>query len=121
MNALALYRFVVKSRIGGALIDLCDALMGIVYHLTANDDICHDMHKYCNKGAGSFCIYQKAVGLGDIIPKHPRCISTACKDRIFNILVSYFEVPFLEKVQGGNISNLNENFHGIMYKQNKTG
>ena len=93
----SLYRFVVKSRIGGALIDLRDALMGIIYHLAANDDICHDMHKYCNMGAGSFCMYQKAVALGDIIPKHPRCISTACKDRIFNILVSCFEVPFLEK------------------------
>ena len=112
----SLYGFVVKSRIGGDLIDLRDALMGIVYHLAANDDNCHDMHKYCNKGAESFCMYQKAVALGDIIPKHPRCISTACKDRILDILGPYFAVPFLEKVQGGNTSNLNENLHGMIWE-----
>ena len=89
--------------------------MGIVYHLAANDDNCHDMHKYCEKGADSFCMYQKAVTLGDIIPKHPRCISLACKDRILDILGPYFAVPFLEKVQGGNTSNLNENLHGMIW------
>ena len=50
----SLYGFVVKSRIGGDLIELREALLGIIYHLAANDDNCHDMHKYCEKGADSF-------------------------------------------------------------------
>ena len=66
----SLYGFVVKSRICGDLIELREALLGSVYHLAAADN-CHDMHKYCEKGADSFCMYQKAVVAGDTIPKHP--------------------------------------------------
>ena len=90
----SLYGFVVKSRIG---CDLREASLRIVYHLAGNDDNGHDMHKYCEKGADSFCIYQKAVALGDIIPKHPRCISLACKDRILDILGTFFAVPFWKR------------------------
>ena len=111
----SLYGFVVKSRIGGDLIELRGALFGIVYHLAANDDNCNDMHKYCEKGADSFCMYQKAVVSGDTIPKHPRCISIACRDRVLDILAPYFALSFLEKVQGGNTSNLNENLHGMIW------
>ena len=73
------------------------------------------MHKYCEKGVDSFCNYQKALALGDIIPKHPRCIIVACRDRVLDILAPYFTVSFLEKVQGGNTSNLNENLHGMIW------
>ena len=59
-------------------------MFGIVYHLAANDDNCNDMHKYCEKGADSFCMYQKAVVVGDTIAKHPRCISLACRDRVLD-------------------------------------
>ena len=31
------------------------------------------------------------------------------------ILAPYFAVSFLEKVQGGNTSNLNENLHGMIW------
>ena len=111
----SLYGFVVKSRIGGNLNELREALFGIVYHLAANDDNCHDMHKYCEKGADSFCNYQKALALRNTIPKHPRCITSACRDRVLDILAPYFTVSFLEKVQGGNTSNLNENLHGMIW------
>ena len=64
--------FVVKSKICGNLNALREALLGIVYHLAADDDNCTVMHKFCQKGANSFCNYQKAIALGDIIPEHPR-------------------------------------------------
>ena len=111
----SLYGFVVKCRIGGDLIEIRQALLGIIYHLAANEDNCNDMHKYCEKGSDSFCKYQKAVALGDIIPKHPRCIGLDCRDRVLEILAPYFSVSFLEKVQGGNTSNLNENLHGMIW------
>ena len=90
-------------------------MLGIIYHLSTNDANCVDMHKYCEKGSNSFCNYQKAVAMGDIIPKHPRCISLACRDRVLDILAPYFSVSFFEKVQGGNTSNLNENLHGMIW------
>ena len=111
----SLYGFVVKSRIGGDLIELRQALLGIIYHLAANDNNCNDMHKYCEEGVDSFCNYQKAIALGDTIPKHPRSISLDCRDRVLEILAPYFSVAFLEKVQGGNTSNLNENLHGMIW------
>ena len=73
------------------------------------------MHKYCEKGADSFYMYQKAVVSGATIPKHPRCISIAYRDRVWDILAPYFALSFLEKVQGGNTSNLNENLHGMIW------
>ena len=82
----SLYGLVVKSRIGGDLIELRGALFGVVYHLAANDDNCNDTHKYCEKGADSFCMYQKAVVSGDTIPKHPRCIRITGRDSVLNIL-----------------------------------
>ena len=93
----SLYGFVVKSRIGGDLIELRGALLGIVYHLAANNDNCNDMHKYCEKGADSFCMYHKAVVSGGTIPKHPRCISIACRDRVLDILAPYFPCHFWKR------------------------
>ena len=55
----SLYGFVVKGRIGGDLIELREALLGIFYHLAANDDNCHDMQKYCEKCAYSVCMHQR--------------------------------------------------------------
>ena len=82
----SLYGFVVKSRIGGDLNKLSEALFEIVHHLVANDENCNDVHKYFEKGDDSFSMYHKAVVTLDTIPKHPRCISLAYRDLVLDIL-----------------------------------
>ena len=51
----------------------------------------------------------------EAIPKHPRCISESCKAHILHVLAPNISVEFLDKLQGGNISNLNENLHGMIW------
>ena len=51
----------------------------------------------------------------NLAPKHPRCISVSCRDRVLNFIAPYISIVFLNKVQGGNTSNLNENIHGMIW------
>ena len=111
----SLYGYVVKSHADSNLETLHETLLGIVYHLAANDENCGEMHKYCQVGESSFCQHNKAVAFRTPIPKHPRCISLDCRDRVLEILAPYTCVEFLDKVQGGNTSNLNENLHGMIW------
>ena len=111
----SLYGLVIKSHEDSDLNALRDSLIAIVNHLSADDTNCEEMHVNCQPGEKSFCQYQRALARGIPCPKHPKGLSSECRERVLNILKPYFEVDFLEKVQDGRTSNLNENLHGLIW------
>ena len=112
---VSLYGFTIKTNSHRSLSEIRNLLLSIVYHLSATDENCSEMHQYCPVGQGSWCHYQKAKFLGDPIPSHPRALSQRCKDRILGIIGPYISLEFLDKVKGGKTSNLNEALHHLIW------
>ena len=70
------------------------------------------MHQFCPGGESSWCHYMRAIAVVETVPRHPRALSSDCRDRVFKILELYLEVEFLVRVKGGHSSNLNESWYG---------
>ena len=92
-----------------------NSLLGIIYHFSATDENCSEMHQFCPGGESSWCHYMQAIALGETVPKHPRALSSDCKGRVLKILEPYMEVEFLDKVKEGRTSNLNESLHSLIW------
>ncbi len=90
----SLYCYIIKRHVGGSIDNFREALLGIIFHLAANDENGVEMHKYCQVDVSSFCQHNRAVALGKPTPLLPKCISTMCKDRILEILAPYYTSDF---------------------------
>ena len=77
----SLYGLVIKNNQDLPILDIKNALVGIVKHLSANELNCQEMHEFCTKGEFSWCHYQKAIALGQMPPKHPSYLSEECRNR----------------------------------------
>ena len=73
------------------------------------------MHQFCPGGESSWCHYMRAIAVVETVPRHPRALSSDCRDRVFKILELYLEVEFLVRVKGGHSSNLNESLHNNIW------
>ena len=118
----SLYGLVIKNNQDQPILDIKKALIGIIHHMSANEQNCHDMHEFCKKGESSWCNYQQAIACGITPSKHPSYLSEACCKRVLDILSPYMSEEFLDKVKGSKTSNLNENLHKMIWEHvPKTG
>ena len=93
----SLYGYTIKANTDCSLLELRNLLLAIVYHLSATDNNCSEMHQFCPGGESSWCNFQKAIALRTPMPSHPRALSEGCRDRILAILGPYITVEFLRR------------------------
>ena len=110
------YQLAVKQHLGNSA-EIFEAVKSISLHLGANDENASENHKFCPKGPGSWCRYQRALSSGDIPPRHPNYLGLNVVELITKVFskYNYDKEYFINQIADGQTSIHNEAVHNLIF------
>ena len=110
------YRIAVK-RNAGDIDAIIESVNAIPLHLGATDSNAEENHRNCPKHPDSWCRYQRAKSLGEVLPHHPNFLTQSVVDLIMEVFTSfgYNSPEFVRKIGDGWTSNHNEALHSVLW------
>jgi hypothetical protein len=99
--------------------DMENAVWGTVFHCCSTDEDPH--HHRCQKGAESWCFYQRALARREPIPPHKEKLGSAISKKVFHALVPVYKKlgspDLLRRCMHSKTQNANESLHGVIWSR----